>query len=97
MQTLEQRQGMKIACPEEIAYRMGFISRSELVKLAEPLNRSGYGKYLLGSWTQISLLNDNRFRGISECRKTRSPDDECAILLTLLGSTLIGGGFGLRQ
>ncbi len=47
VQTLEQRQGMKIACPEEIAYRMGFISRSQLLELAKSLNKSGYGDYLL--------------------------------------------------
>jgi glucose-1-phosphate thymidylyltransferase len=47
VQTLEQRQGMKIACPEEIAYRMGFISRSQLLELARSLNKSGYGDYLL--------------------------------------------------
>jgi len=48
VQTLEQRQGMKIACPEEIAYRMGFISRAHLLDLAQSLRRSGYGDYLLG-------------------------------------------------
>ena len=47
VQTLEKRQGMKIACPEEIAYRMGFISRAHLLKLADPLNKSGYGDYLM--------------------------------------------------
>jgi glucose-1-phosphate thymidylyltransferase len=45
--TLEKRQGLKIACPEEIAYRMGFISRAELEALAQPLLKSGYGDYLL--------------------------------------------------
>ncbi len=45
--TLEARQGMKIACPEEIAYRMGFITRAELVALAQGLSKSGYGDYLL--------------------------------------------------
>jgi glucose-1-phosphate thymidylyltransferase len=47
VQTLEQRQGMKIACPEEIAYRMGFIDRAQLQTLAQSLSRSGYGDYLL--------------------------------------------------
>jgi glucose-1-phosphate thymidylyltransferase len=46
VQTLEKRQGMKIACPEEIAYRMGFINRAHLLKLAESLKKSGYGDYL---------------------------------------------------
>ncbi len=45
--TLEKRQGLKIACPEEIAYHMGFISRAQLQALASPLVKSGYGKYLL--------------------------------------------------
>ena len=45
--TLEKRQGLKIACPEEIAYRMGFINRSQLESLAQPLLKSGYGKYLV--------------------------------------------------
>ncbi len=47
VQTIEQRQGFKIASPEEIAWRMGFISDSDLQKLAEPLAKSGYGEYLL--------------------------------------------------
>jgi glucose-1-phosphate thymidylyltransferase len=46
VQTLEQRQGMKIACPEEIAYRMGFIDRARLLELAASLMKSGYGDYL---------------------------------------------------
>jgi len=45
--TLEKRQGLKIACPEEIAYRMRFIDRAQLEALAQPLMKSGYGKYLL--------------------------------------------------
>jgi glucose-1-phosphate thymidylyltransferase len=45
--TLEKRQGLKIACPEEIAYRMGFLTRAQLEALAQPLFKSGYGKYLL--------------------------------------------------
>jgi glucose-1-phosphate thymidylyltransferase len=46
--TLEERQGMKIACPEEVAYRMGFITRDDLLALAASLDKSGYGEYLRG-------------------------------------------------
>ena len=46
VETLEQRQGLRIACPEEIAYRMEFISRSDLLRLADQLEKSGYGPYL---------------------------------------------------
>jgi len=48
VQVLEQRQGLRISCPEEAAFRNGWISRAELEKLAAPLAKSGYGKYLLG-------------------------------------------------
>jgi glucose-1-phosphate thymidylyltransferase len=47
VQTIEERQGLKIGCIEEIAYRMGFISAEQLEKLAQPLTKSGYGQYLL--------------------------------------------------
>ncbi|MBW2029687.1 MAG: glucose-1-phosphate thymidylyltransferase RfbA [Deltaproteobacteria bacterium] len=53
IQTIEQRQGLKIACLEEIAYRMGYISRQKLESLASDLKQSSYGGYLikiLGEW-----------------------------------------------
>ena len=55
IQTIEKRQGLKIACPEEIAYRKGYISASQLQILAQPLAKNGYGAYLLG------LLNERIF------------------------------------
>jgi glucose-1-phosphate thymidylyltransferase len=51
IETIEKRQGLKINCPEEIAYRMGYISETQLLALAEPLRKSGYGEYLLGLLT----------------------------------------------
>jgi len=47
VQVIEQRQGIKIACIEEIAYRKGFISAAQLTELAQPLLKSGYGQYLM--------------------------------------------------
>ena len=55
--TIEQRQGLKIACPEEIAYRFGYISGEQLEALAAPVRKSGYGQYL------ISLLSEPNFPG----------------------------------
>lgn len=45
--TLEHRQGLKVACPEEIAFRQGWIAADALERLAQPLSKSGYGKYLM--------------------------------------------------
>lgn len=47
IQTIEKRQGLKIACPEEIAYRLGFIDAAQLQALAQPLLKNGYGHYLI--------------------------------------------------
>jgi glucose-1-phosphate thymidylyltransferase len=46
METLESRQGLKVGCPEETAWRMGFIDDEQLARLAESLRRSSYGAYL---------------------------------------------------
>ena len=53
--TLEKRQGLKVACPEEIAYRSGWITNLELERLAQPMHTNGYGQYLM------SLLNDTLY------------------------------------
>lgn len=47
IETIEQRQGLKISCPEEIAYRMGLIDAEQVLRLAEPLKKNGYGQYLI--------------------------------------------------
>jgi glucose-1-phosphate thymidylyltransferase len=48
VQVIEERQGLKIGCIEEVAFRMGFIDEEQLISLANPLIKSGYGKYLIG-------------------------------------------------
>jgi glucose-1-phosphate thymidylyltransferase len=48
IETIERRQGLKIACPEEIAYRMGYIDAAQLERLAQPMKSNSYGEYLLG-------------------------------------------------
>ena len=47
VQTIEHRQGLKIACPEEIAFRKGWISEAALTTLAQPMLKNGYGQYLM--------------------------------------------------
>jgi glucose-1-phosphate thymidylyltransferase len=47
IETIERRQGLKIACPEEIAYRMGYIDAAQLERLAQPMKKNAYGRYLL--------------------------------------------------
>jgi glucose-1-phosphate thymidylyltransferase len=47
VETLEKRQGLRIACPEEVAYRMGYIDAAQVERLAEPYKKTGYGRYLL--------------------------------------------------
>ena len=54
MAALQKRQGLYVSCIEEIAYRQGFINREQLLKLAEPLEKTDYGKYLM--W--ISNMRD---------------------------------------
>jgi glucose-1-phosphate thymidylyltransferase len=46
VQVLEERQGLKVGCIEEVAYKMGFIDKAQLQKIAQPLMKSGYGIYL---------------------------------------------------
>lgn len=55
IQTIEKRQGLKISCPEEIAYRQGYIDAAQVEALAQPLRKNGYGQYLL------TMLNERLF------------------------------------
>ena len=55
IETIEKRQGLKVACPEEIAYRLGYISREDLENIGNSMNKNGYGQYLL------SVSRERRF------------------------------------
>jgi glucose-1-phosphate thymidylyltransferase len=54
VQVIEERQGLKVGCIEEIAWRQGFITSKQLQDIAEPLRKSGYGEYLLGLLKQVN-------------------------------------------
>ncbi len=56
IQTIEERQGLMVACPEEIAYRMGYISAEQVLRLAKPLQKNSYGQYL------VSMVRDGAQR-----------------------------------
>ena len=57
VQTVEERQGLKIACVEEVAFQMGLISAAELRRLAQPLLKSAYGQYLESILREHEALN----------------------------------------
>ena len=52
IQTIENRQGLKVACLEEIAFEMGYISKEQLIELAQPLKKNQYGQYLISRANQ---------------------------------------------
>lgn len=54
IQTIEKRQGLKVACLEEIAFEKGYISKKEFIALAQPLKKTGYGQYLIKRATSIN-------------------------------------------
>ncbi len=58
IETIEKRQGLKVACVEEVAYRMGYISSEQVISLAEPFKKNGYGQYLL------RLLEEDRQQAV---------------------------------
>ena len=59
IRVVEERQGLKVACPEEIAYRQGFISEEQLLALAAPLKKSGYGEYLTRLPLHSEVVHDD--------------------------------------
>jgi glucose-1-phosphate thymidylyltransferase len=62
IQTIEERQGLKVSCIEEIAYKKGYINKEQLISLAEPLSKNQYGKYLMKIAEEITYnfeIEDN--------------------------------------
>ena len=55
IETIEQRQGLKVACPEEIAWRLGWIDNAQVERLAAPLLKTGYGRYLMAMLTEDQI------------------------------------------
>ncbi len=55
IETIEQRQGLKVSCPEEISYRMGYIRREQVLRLADPMKKNSYGQYLMELVEEESL------------------------------------------
>ena len=60
IEIVEQRQGLKVACPEEIAYRMGYIDAEQLRRLAEPMRKNEYGQYLLDLLENRGAIDEGR-------------------------------------
>ena len=58
IRVVEERQGLKVACPEEVAFRMGYIDADQLLALAAPLEKSGYGLYLKGLLRDDGMVFD---------------------------------------
>ena len=56
IQTIENRQGLKVACIEEIAFEMGYINKEKLIEIAQPLKKNQYGKYLLRRASEDILI-----------------------------------------
>lgn len=75
MQTLEKRQSLKIGCPEEIAYRMGFINAAQLEQLAARLAKSSYGQYLMQVLAEDNAIN--KFWSANEFNRNRKTQPVC--------------------
>ena len=79
VRVIEHRQGIKIACVEEVAYRMGFIGRDQLLELVEPLKKSGYGDYL----SSVAEERPSEFLSVDGKGRRGEPSQSCgAVALT---------------